>query len=499
MKIRQLARTELSINLSRKLAKPLAICIIALFLVSMVSVLASTSVKAATPAGPLHTSGQYIVDANNNVIYLRGLQKVEMADDPDGTWMGNTMWSDQNVQNELAAMKTWGANTIRCIQAIENWKYNLNTPYAAISNRDAVERLATFAAQQGMYVIYTGYRVTNYFDGGNQDPLPYPPYQTSAGASSVIGSQQDFINWWADVANTLKNYPNVIFEIWNEPNGDATAMSGFFAVQQQVINAIRATGAQNLIMAQWDYGSWVNMDYPPPNSAATMDWITQANLQDPLNNLVYVTHIYREYGQTGMYSDAASIAKWGTNHVYDYNEMVKAFQYEKLDWVMNTMHHPLFVTELGFNEDLGGNELNYEKTAVANELNIFNSWGVNYIIHWWREIGIFRLTTGAPNFNPTTGGAIVKSILSQQAASQPTQTVSSPTPTATSSTTSSSKSTTTPKPTSTPTPTPTPTPKLNLTLLTLHPLQPYTLKDPGYQFCGWFGFSWPRPLWLPRL
>jgi hypothetical protein len=369
--------------------------------------------QAATAAGALHCVGQYIEDQNNNVIHLRGLQKVETADDPDGSWMGNTNWNDQNVQNELAVMKGWGANTIRCIQAIENWKKDLNTPYAAISNRDAVERLATFAAQQNMYVIYTGYRVTNYFDGGNQDPLPYPPYQTSAGASSVIGSKQDFINWWADVANTLKNYPNVIFETWNEPNGDATAMRGFFQVQQQVIDAIRATGAQNLIMAQWDCGSWVNMDYPPPKDAATMDWILQANLQDPTGNLVYVTHLYRDCGQTGTYSSSVSISKWGTKHVYDYNEMVKAFQYEKIDWVMNIMHHPMFVTEFGFNTALTGNEANYEKTALANEMKIFNTWGVNYIVHWWREVGIFSLQSGAPNFNPTAGGSIVKTYMPQ--------------------------------------------------------------------------------------
>ncbi len=427
----KIKRTLLPLNVIRKLAKPAVLCISLVFLISMLTVLMSsgaitnsialTNVTSQTTiTSGLHTDGKYIKDSSGNIVYLRGLQKVEMADEPDGAWMGNVMWSDANVRTELQAMKSWGANTVRCIQAIENWKYDLSTPYAAISNREAVKRLLTIAQEEGMYVVFTAYRVTNYFNGGNQDPLPYPPYQTSSGASSVIGSKQDFINWWADVANELKDYPNVVFEIWNEPNGDGTAMTEFFGVQQQVINAIRATGAQNIIMAQWDFGSWINLDYIS-SGGSTMDWINQANLNDPLNNLVYVTHIYREYGDTGIYSNAASISKWGTNHAYDYNELVKAFQGEKLDWVLNTLNKPLFVTETGYNVEKTGAEANYENIAFDNTLKIFNEWGINYIVHWWREIGIFRLHTGAPNFSPTAGGTITKYYLQNQpSVSQPT-------------------------------------------------------------------------------
>lgn len=395
--------------------------------------IAATNITAQTTATGLHTEGKYIKDNSGNIVYLRGLQKVEMADDPDGSWMGNVYWDDENVRAELREMKSWGANTIRCIQAIENWKYDLNTPYSAISNREAVKRLATIAQEEGMYVVFTAYRVTNYFNGGNQDPLPYPPYQTSAGASSVIGSKQDFVDYWTSVASVLKDYPNVIFEIWNEPNGDGNAMTEFFGVQQQVINAIRATGAQNIVMAQWDFGSWVNLDYLS-GGGSTMDWINTAQLNDPLNNLVYVTHIYREYGDTGIYSASDSISKWGTNHAYEYNELVRAFQGEKLDWVMNTLNKPLFVTETGYNVDQGGAEANYENIAFDNTLKIFNEWGINYIVHWWREIGIFRLHSGAPNFTPTAGGTITKYYLQNQPAVSAT---SNPLQTSTSNSTSS--------------------------------------------------------------
>jgi hypothetical protein len=315
-------------------------------------------------------------------------------------------------------MQSWGANTIRCIQSVDNWKYNLSTPYANITNREAVTRLIQFAAERGMYVIFTGYRVTNYFNGGNQDPLPYPPYQTSSNAASVISSKQDFINWWTDVANNLKGYPNVLFEIWNEPMcSNASAIQEYYSVQQQVINAIRGTGAKNLILAQWDMGSWVDLDN---GGGSTMDWVKTANLTDPLNNLVYVTHLYREYGQTGIYSNPDSIAKWGTTHAYDYNELKRTFTAEKIDYILNTLNKPMFVTETGANMDKSGAEANYEQQALANELKIFNEWGINWVVHWFREIGIFRLHTGAPNFTPTAGGQITQQYLKEQKVFPPT-------------------------------------------------------------------------------
>ncbi len=425
----RIKKTLLSIKVVRKPTKLAVLFISVVFIISMFTVLmsadalsnsgtltnslAQTAISQTPITSGLHTDGKYIEDSSGNIIYLRGFQKVEMADYSDGVWMGSLTWNATNVKTELEAMKSQGANTVRCIQAIENWKYDLSTP-GGIPNREAVEQLLTIAQQEGMYVIFTPYRVTNYVDGGNQDPLPYPPYQTSAGASSVIGSTQDFVDYWSSVASVLKNYPNAIFEIWNEPHGDDAAMTQFFGVQQQVINAIRATGAQNIIMAQWDMGSWVNLD--DPSSGSTMAWITQANLTDPLNNLVYVTHIYREYGDTGIYSDPASIAKWGTDHAYDYNELIKAFQDEKLDWVLNTLNKPLFVTEIGCDVAQSGPEASYETTAFANALKIFNEWGINYIIHWWRDIGIFSLNSGPPNFTPTAGGTIADYYLQHQPA-----------------------------------------------------------------------------------
>ena len=80
MKTHNIGNTGHSINF-RKLAKPAALCIIAIFVISMLSVFASTGVQAATTTLALHTSGDQILDSNNNVVYLRGIGVAGMTPD----------------------------------------------------------------------------------------------------------------------------------------------------------------------------------------------------------------------------------------------------------------------------------------------------------------------------------------------------------------------------------------------------------------------------------
>ncbi len=62
----------------------------------MLSVFSATSVQAATTTSALHTSGSYILDANGNTVYLRGMGIAGMA--PDLILWGNSgsdNWGDQ--------------------------------------------------------------------------------------------------------------------------------------------------------------------------------------------------------------------------------------------------------------------------------------------------------------------------------------------------------------------------------------------------------------------
>ncbi len=259
--------------------------------------------------------------------------------------------------------------------------------------------------------------------------MPYPPYDTSG----VINSVGDFVNLWISVANSLKTYPNVFFELYNEPNGDAAS---WFGATQQCITAIRATGATNLVVVQFNYCVGIDFVYYNSGSKWGMDWVNQYPLTDPLNNIVYSTHIYR----TSFYSDSNS------NDGYAYSTSDMTWALTQLSVI--GFNKPLWIGEIGCN--LWASNMNNEYAWFANTLAILNQNGIGYCAWAWAPwvTGTeWALVDGNSNYNLNQAGQTLEQQI--QAAPQPSSTPS-PTPTAT--------ATPTPTPTVTPTPIVTPTP-----------------------------------------
>lgn len=387
---------------------------------------------------PLHIEGKYIKNALNQTVFLRGVNKAEFADDPDGIWMDSTAWSDANVKAELDAMKNWGVNVVRCHFSVELWKYDVGpnsghpaSPYCRISAREAMKRLAQFAAEKGMYVIYDAYTVKCYWSGCDQDPLPFPPYQTSPNASQVIGSVEDFVDFWRSVAREFKNYPNVIFEIWNEPCNKQSvsnktheeAFMDWMNAWNLCVAAIREEGATQPVIFQWAMGVYCNLYENPETgeiyatggtsgSLRLQHWLENAigNLTDPANNIIYSTHVYRPYGGTGFYKFSAQ-EKYG-NYGWVYEHIRSAFEYMGFVWAQETKNVPLLIGECGCDLAFTGEEYTRELAAWNNTLSLFHEWEIHYTAFWWRNIGMFRLHNGAPDFTPTDGAQILKKYLS---------------------------------------------------------------------------------------
>jgi aryl-phospho-beta-D-glucosidase BglC (GH1 family) len=388
-----------------------------------------------SPILPLHVEGRYIKNFLNQTILLRGVNKVEFCDDPDGIWMGNTKWSDENVIAELDAMKTWGINVIRCHFSVELWKYNIGpasghpaSPYCSISTREAIKRLLTFAAERGIYVILDAYSVGCYWTGGDQDPLPFPPYTVSTNASEVISSVEDFVDWWRSVARELKDYPNVMFDLWNEANPPMEAWRVWLDAANRCINAIREEGFTGIIFFEWRTGVYVNVygDYNFPigytgtsGCFTFYDWLEDAinNLTDPLGNLAFDCHFYRGSGSCGLfrgtYKDALR-EYWNTTTDYPwYYDQVKMVM-EACGWKWAAEKVPVICGEIGASlgwQTSNPTEHQNEMTAFRNTLSIFEEWGIGYVGFWWRNAGIFRLHNGPPSFTPTDSGEILREML----------------------------------------------------------------------------------------
>ncbi|HYG06798.1 MAG TPA: glycoside hydrolase family 5 protein [Stenotrophomonas sp.] len=110
------------------------------------------------------------------------------------------------------------------------------------------------------------------------------------------------VDLWTRLATVFKDDDAVIFGLMNEPNAvDATAWA---AMAQASIDAIRATGARNLILvpgtAYTGAHSWASTSYGTPNATAL------ANINDPANNFAFEVHQYLDKDYSGTSGECVS-------------------------------------------------------------------------------------------------------------------------------------------------------------------------------------------------
>lgn len=129
---------------------------------------------------------------------------------------------------------------------------------------------------------------------------------------SVIGNTTDeaaatteqFAEFWGELADRFKDNERVMFGIMNEPHDMPTAL--VFENNQAAVDAIRATGAMNLILvpgAQWSGGhSWTQDwgDDLEPNSEY------MGNIVDPENNFVFDIHEYLDEDYSGTHTECVN-------------------------------------------------------------------------------------------------------------------------------------------------------------------------------------------------
>ena len=329
---------------------------------------------------PLHVEGRCIKDSFNNTITLRGVNQAGFLDDPNGWWnpeggtiySGVGVWNPDAVKYNLDGMKDWGSNVLRLPVTVEWWIENTS------DYRQHIKDTITWAGERGIYVILIPWNVIG---KGSQTSIPFPPYLT-AEEELVIPSEQAFVDFWANVATELSAFPNVMFELFNEPHGTAAARDDWFRVTQLCIDAIRATDIDQIIIVQWNYGIWVNLSFPPPppptptspGRGATMDWVEIYPINDSLGNIVYSFHNYR--------GDFHRTIPTRVN-VWEYDDIKAALQYAWVDYVLNTLNKPVLCGEIGANMWRTGEGLTQELAYFKNSLTIYNELNISYIAWVW--------------------------------------------------------------------------------------------------------------------
>jgi endoglucanase len=193
-----------------------------------------------------HVVGNQVLDKNGTPHLFHGVAR------PSLEWST----SGEHISKEdFELMAGWKANVARIALNQGFWL----RPTHAEDYQQTVMQAVEWAKQAGMDVILD----LHWSDRG--DATVNPDQQAMADENSIV--------FWKSVAETFKPDGRVLFELYNEPKNipwdvwlGGGSVDGFTAVgMQQLYDAIRSTGATNLVIAggiSWAYDLSGVPDYP---------------------------------------------------------------------------------------------------------------------------------------------------------------------------------------------------------------------------------------------
>ncbi len=335
-------------------------------------------------SGPLvvKVQGNRLVDGSGNTLQLRGANYSGYEAACILGYCGNDASGAQDGQAngpKLAEMATWHINVIRFPLNEASW-FGLTTYDATGASRKAdltgnyqtqILNQVNAATAAGFYVILDlHWSGPNARIPGQTGLQPITPFESSV--QQPMADADHSIAFWTSVATMFKGYPNLLFELFNEPymdfaTGDqwtcwlagctqtqvmtgslaaaSTAVVGggtiasFYGLpdahgntnawryayswqsagMQQMLNAVRATGATNVVLVGGI--GW---------AAEMSGWLAHAPA-DPLGQIGAVWHAYPNCNTVG--ASCATIPAWGTAE-YGYVQAIAA-------------QYPVVITETG--------------------------------------------------------------------------------------------------------------------------------------------------------
>jgi aryl-phospho-beta-D-glucosidase BglC (GH1 family) len=264
----------------------------------------------------LKVQGAKLVDGSGNAVQLRGANVSGLAFVAVQGWNPANPWGGQtgDATPNWNTIKSWSVNTVRlplneaswlgypCVDAggVRGTVGATVNPDPGANYQATVAKAVADASSAGLYVILD----LHWTAPGNNCPMGQNPMADSANS----------VTFWSQIATAFKSYPNVIFEPFNEPylywltasetawsvllnsgtetqfvaagNPYAVALNWQSAGMQQMVDAIRATGATNVILT-------AGVDWAKDLS----QWLANKP-NDPAHQLGAVWHAYPAYGTT---------------------------------------------------------------------------------------------------------------------------------------------------------------------------------------------------------
>jgi aryl-phospho-beta-D-glucosidase BglC (GH1 family) len=240
----------------------------------------------APAAGSVHVNGRALVDQLGRPVQLRG---VNVTGTQYACTDGDGIFDGPSDDASIAAIKSWNANAVRVSLNEDCWLgiNGVNPAYSGAAYQHAVADYVGRIRRQGMYVVVNLHRSGPDNQLADSDDQPMPNRRNSP-------------RFWRGVASTFASDRGVLFDLFNEPNPDPRNSAGddraawacvrdggtcpgvpyTAAGSQELLNAVRSAGAQNVVLVGG------------PRFAGVLDRWTAYKPVDPLGQLAASIHIY---------------------------------------------------------------------------------------------------------------------------------------------------------------------------------------------------------------
>jgi hypothetical protein len=237
----------------------------------------------------LHVSGNRLVDGHGRRVLLHGVNR-------SGTEFmcvqGHGIFDGPAGQASVSAMKPWGVNAVRVPlnEACWNGEPYVNPAYAGANYQNAIKAYVHLLNANGMVAILDLHWTDGRYTG--------PSSECASAQARCLKPMPDAamaIPFWTSVAQAFKGSNAVIFDLFNEPfpeRASHSQMAGWHcwlhggtcpgigypvAGMQDLVNAVRAAGAHNVILLSGlayanDLSGWLSYEPADPDHNLAASW-----------------------------------------------------------------------------------------------------------------------------------------------------------------------------------------------------------------------------------
>jgi len=186
----------------------------------------------------------------------------------------NWVWDRPTVWDASSIDDCWNFNLVR----VNSFLFTGQVPWQQFTSNNNLDEIVNTFTSRGIVVVFEAHdRIGSYYQGGDLDVL---------------------VNWFTDLANRYRNNPYVWFDVMNEPGGrNGIDTDQWLNMHGRVIEAIRGTGANNIIIVEGAYGG-----QDTPNDSAILRLGQQLLNYNgrQYGNIVFSIHPYDLWNNGGL-------------------------------------------------------------------------------------------------------------------------------------------------------------------------------------------------------